>query len=123
MVHREVPMKQEAVLFGTASALIGVITDPPASERERRTVAVILLNAGLVHRVGPHRLYVELSHRLGALGFATFRFDFSGIGDSDARRDSLPFDKNILSEVKEAMDVLGHQRGVDRFVLMGLCSG
>lgn len=114
---------EEAVLFGTASALVGVITHPATADGEHRTKAVILLNAGLLHRVGPHRLYVELARRLGALGFTTLRFDFSGIGDSDVRRDSLPFDTSILGEVKEAMDVLGRRRGIDRFVLMGLCGG
>ena len=116
-------MREEAVVFGRASALVGVITDPPADGRPAHAMAVILLNAGLLHRVGPNRLYVELARGLATQGFSAFRFDFSGIGDSNVRRNSLPFEKSIVSEAQEAMDLLGRERGMERFVLMGLCAG
>jgi pimeloyl-ACP methyl ester carboxylesterase len=114
---------EQAVCFGTASALVGVITEASGGDGECRPEGVILLNAGLVHRVGPHRLYVELARRLAAVGFTTLRFDFSGIGDSEARQDSVPFNESSLSETREAMDALDRGRGVDRYVLMGLCGG
>jgi dienelactone hydrolase len=114
---------EHAVLFGTASALVGVITDTAGANGEPRKDAVILLNAGLLHRVGPNRLCVELARLLAAAGVTTLRFDFSGIGDSEVRRDALPFATSSISEVKEAMDALHRWRGVDRFVLMGFCSG
>lgn len=116
-------MSEEAVVFGLISTLVGVITDPVTADRHRDSTAAILLNAGLLHRVGPNRLYVELAQELAAHGFVTFRFDFSGIGDSDVRGDSLPFEKSVISETQEAMDLLGRTRGMDRFVLMGLCAG
>jgi alpha/beta superfamily hydrolase len=116
-------MREEAVVFGRASALVGVITDPSAVGGPAHAMAVILLNAGLLHRVGPHRLYVELARGLATQGFVAFRFDFSGIGDSDVRRNSLPFEKSLVSEVQEAMDFLGRERGMERFLLMGLCAG
>ncbi len=115
-------MKEQAVLFGTASELVGVLTDP-AEGRAPEPVAVILLNAGLLHRVGPNRLYVQLARELAARGFLTLRFDFSGIGDSAQRRDARSFDEGVEIEVKEAMDLVGRRRGIDRFVLMGLCAG
>ena len=76
------PVIEEPVLLGKSGSLAGIITDPPAHAREASRPAVILLNAGLVHRVGPGRLYVRLSRRLAAHGFVVVRFDLSGIGDS-----------------------------------------
>ena len=100
-------MREEAVVFGRASALVGVITDPPAGGRPAHAMAVILLNAGLLHRVAPNRLYVELARGLAAQGFAAFRFDFSGIGDSNVRRNSLPFEKSIVNTARVDARVVG----------------
>ena len=84
---------------------------------------MILLGAGIVHRVGPHRLYVKLARALAELGFVVLRFDFSGIGDSRARGDTLPFEQSAVAETREAMDWLCGARDVNRFLLIALCSG
>jgi hypothetical protein len=49
-------MREHALLFGDAQGLVGVITDPPGPGGGSRP-GVILLNAGVIHRVGPSRLY------------------------------------------------------------------
>lgn len=116
-------MKEEAVLFGGKNSLVGVITDPPAANRNVQRPAIICLNAGIIPRVGPHRLYVKMARRLAAMGFIVFRFDFSGIGDSPVRDDTLPFAKSALSETQGAMNYLEAARDSKRFVLTGLCSG
>jgi hypothetical protein len=56
-------------------------------------------------------------------GFSAMRFDFSGIGDSDPRKDFLPFHKSCVLEVQEAMDFLHRTVKAEQFVLVGLCSG
>jgi hypothetical protein len=89
---------EEAILFGTQSSLVGVITDPPVARQGRRLPAFLLLNAGLVHRVGPNRLHVKIARMLAAMGYVVCRFDFSGVGDSSVRRDSLPFAQSAISE-------------------------
>jgi len=48
---------------------------------------------------------------------------FSGIGDSNVRADNLPFKKSVVSEAQEAINCLNAVRGVERFVLSGICSG
>ena len=83
----------------------------------------MFLNAGVIHRVGPSRLYVTLARELAGLGCIAARFDHSGVGDSSVRRDGLPFEESAIAEAREAMDWLQKTRGVDRFVLAGLCSG
>jgi pimeloyl-ACP methyl ester carboxylesterase len=116
-------MNEEVLLFGPSRALVGIMTDPPHAARRQPLLAVILINAGLVHRVGPNRLYVKLARGLAALGCVVLRFDLSGLGDSTVRDDHLPFNKSAISETRAAMDALRAARGVEHFLLSGLCSG
>src|SRR5437868_10047186 len=115
-------MREEAVLFGRKAAMVGVISDPPQA-REQNSPAVIFLNAGGLHRVGPSRLYVNMARTLAESGYVVLRFDFSGFDDSESRYDQTPFAKNAITEVHSAMDFLTTTRGVDRFILIGICSG
>ena len=116
-------MTEEALLFGKTGSLVGIVSDPSGSEHNNGLPGVILLNAGLVHRVGPNRLYVNMARALAAQGFVVLRFDFSGIGDSQVRSDTRPREKRAVDEVQDAMDLLAQRRGIDRFLLMGICSG
>lgn len=116
-------MTEHAVCFGDAGRLVGVVTDPPAPGAPSARPAIVLAGAGIVHRVGPHRLYVKLARRLAAMGFMVLRFDFSGIGDSLAADDDRPLAERAVRETRQAMDWLRDTRGVDRFALMGVCSG
>ena len=117
-------MAEEAVLFGASRSLVGIVSEPVSGERRAdRPPAVILLNSGLIHRVGPNRLYVRLSRLLAAQGIPSLRFDLSGIGDSATRTDKVPFKESSVQETRDAMDYLATTRGCDRFVLAGICTG
>jgi len=116
-------VREQALLFGKTGSLVGIVTDPPARETVSCLPAVLLLNSGPIHRVGPNRLYVKMARKLATLGFVVFRFDFSGIGDSRARRDTIPFVPSAVAETQEAMDCLGVARGAKEFILAGICSG
>jgi pimeloyl-ACP methyl ester carboxylesterase len=116
-------MKEEALLLGESRSLVGIVTSPSADSAWNGSPAVLILNAGIVHRVGPNRLYVKMARDLAARGFVALRFDFSGIGDSGVRADSLPFPESAIRETQEAMDYLAAATGIQRFVLMGICSG
>jgi pimeloyl-ACP methyl ester carboxylesterase len=94
----------------------------PSAVRENAPV-VVLLNSGIIHRPGPNRLYVRIARNLAARGYRVLRFDFSGVGDSDVRRDASPFVERAVKEAREAMDWVEREHSVERFVLMGLCSG
>jgi hypothetical protein len=56
-------------------------------------------------------------------GFASLRFDYSGIGDSEPRKDALAFEQFGVLEAQEAMDYLEKANVAKSFVLIGLCSG
>ncbi len=114
---------ERAFAFGPRSALIGTLTEAVDTPLSDHQPGVILINAGLVHRIGPGRLYVEIARRLAARGFPAFRFDQSGIGDSMARRDDVAFEKRAQEEIVAAMDLMVAQGQCQTFVLMGICSG
>lgn len=106
--------------FGSARHLVGIAGAPAASRSE---IGVVVLNAGMVHHVGPFRLHVELTRRLNALGYPTLRFDLSTLGDSGASRDSRTRVEQVRGDVDDAMQLLASDSGCRRFVLVGLCSG
>ncbi|HUB91332.1 MAG TPA: alpha/beta fold hydrolase [Dyella sp.] len=114
-------MPEQAFRFGRARHLVGIAGWPPSTVRD--SVGVIVLNAGLVHRIGPFRLHVEMTRRLNARGYPTLRFDLSTIGDSAASGESQTRKQQICADVADAMKLLGEQAACQRFVLIGLCSG
>jgi pimeloyl-ACP methyl ester carboxylesterase len=116
-------MKERAFQFGASGNLTGIVCEPGSEVEPNGKLGVILLNSGILHRVGACRLHVQIARALAAAGFASLRFDFSGIGDSEARKDSLPFEESAPLEVVEAMDHLQRLKGVESFILIGLCSG
>lgn len=114
-------MKEKALLLGPKQSIVGVLT-PGESGEKGGNIAVLLLNAGLIHRVGPSRLHVNLARALSKRGINTVRFDMSGVGDSSVRTDNLPLMEVAYREPQEVMDDLA-SRGFEYFVLMGICSG
>jgi pimeloyl-ACP methyl ester carboxylesterase len=117
-------MRERVVTIGQESPLIGVLTQPELAQVANPKLAVLLLNSGVIHRVGSCRLSVTLARAITeTAGIATLRFDFSGIGDSDARRGSLTAAETAADEVLEVMDYLARERKIEQFILYGLCSG
>ena len=112
---------EKAVSFGRLNNLVGVLTQP--DEAPESGPVVILLNAGLLHRVGPNRLSVDTARRLAMGGVSTFRFDISGIGDSQLADADLLYVERSRRDITDAMEMLEEMIGADRFVLIGLCTG
>ena len=116
-------MREKAVRFGKTRSLVGIVTEASSGAGRDAGPAVIMLNSGILHHIGACRLHVKLARTLAPAGYTVMRFDHSGIGDSDARRETLPFETSAVLDVQEAMDYLTATRGAREFVLMGLCSG
>ena len=113
---------EHAFRFGRAHHLVGV-AGLPEPGTPAAPVGVIVLNAGMVHRVGPFRLHVEITRRLNASGYPTLRFDLSSLGDSSAADESRSQTQQVNADVADAMSLLASHSGCSRFVLLGLCSG
>lgn len=116
-------MIERAVVIGRPDSMIGILTEPASASLAAGLPAIVLLNAGLLHRVGPNRTYVDIARSLAASGYLTLRVDLCGLGDSDARRDRLSFEEAAVDDTRRAMDYLGEARGSRSFIIGGLCSG
>lgn len=113
-------MNETLVAFGEGQRLVGVVAAPDGPMAE---TACVLMNAGVIHRIGPHRLNVRLARRLAALGIMSLRIDLSGLGDSGAAREGRSFRDQAVADLRAAMDVLEREHGIHRFALVGVCSG
>ena len=110
------------MLLGPARSNVGVFTPATGEGAARSDLAVLCLNAGLLHHVGPHRMHVLLARALAARGIHCLRLDQSGIGDSAVRGDDTPAEEVPVREIEEAISEL-ESRGCRRFILFGICSG
>jgi hypothetical protein len=116
-------VREKPVQFGPDGNLVGVMARPAAGDAASTRPAVLFLNAGVIHRIGPHRLHVNLARYFAMRGVTSLRIDLSGIGDSRPVPGALSFRQSSVADAKTAMDWLGAETGLRRFVLFGLCSG
>lgn len=116
-------MKERPLVFGRDKGLVGIVTEPGRDKASSNRPAVVLVNAGLIHRVGPNRLHVNLARKLADAGVTVMRFDLSGRGDSAVRKDAVSFMHSSVEEIRAAMDALQASRNCDRFIVAGICSG
>ena len=116
-------MKESAHNFGSVVSIVGILTEPAAEQAIDDAPTVLLVNAGLLGRIGPFRLHVILARELAKLGFRTLRLDLSGIGDSGRHRDNRPREEQHLNDIRDAIDYLERERGATKFIVMGICTG
>jgi hypothetical protein len=108
-------VRDEVRRFGPVEQLVGILSQPV----DAAATSVVILNAGVLHRVGPHRLHVVLARRLAALGFPTLRLDLGGIGDSVASSDAPTFRESAVADTRLAMSGLA----TPQHVIVGICAG
>jgi pimeloyl-ACP methyl ester carboxylesterase len=114
-------MTETPVLFGPDRRLLGVVTVPATAAPT--TLACLLVNAGVIHRIGPHRINVKAARALAQVGIASLRFDLSGLGDSPAARSQAHFQDQAVHDMQAAMNYLEASAGIRRFLVFGICSG
>ena len=118
------PLIERPVFFGSETLLFGIVTEPSQSETRRR--AVVLLNAGADHHVGPSRKSVSLARRWARRGYFVLRMDIGGLGDSSTRRgrpDDEVFPPAALDDIRAGVEFLKTRYRVSDITLTGLCSG
>lgn len=116
------PMIERAITFGPDGALVGILAEPDASRAVPGAPAVLMWNVGINHHVGPYRFNVELSRALAERGFASLRFDVSGMGDSDVRKEGRAEKERMMADVRDAIALVEKRRGAKNVVLVGFCS-
>jgi pimeloyl-ACP methyl ester carboxylesterase len=116
-------IREQAVVVGGSNPMVGIVTPTRLQASEGTQPWVVILNAGIVHRVGPNRIHVMLARALAAEGYPSLRFDLHGIGDSDKPPNALPLLEANLADVREVLNWLEATRSVRQVILVGLCSG
>lgn len=114
-------MNEQVVSLGKDFKLNAVVSVPDRVEESAE--AFVILNSGLMHKIGTCRTSVLLARQVANTGRVALRFDLSGIGDSAPRSVGSSDDDRVFEEVQAAMDYLEAHFGVKRFILYGLCSG
>jgi alpha-beta hydrolase superfamily lysophospholipase len=115
---------ERPVFFGSQASLFGIVTEPGPGEIRRR--AVILLNAGADHHVGPSRIYVTIARRWARSGYVVLRMDLAGLGDSATRAaspDDEVFPPAALEDVRAGIELLKTRYAIRDITIAGLCSG
>lgn len=113
-------MKELTLNLGANRNLVAVVTLPSGV---RKPLGLLLLNAGVVHRVGPCRTSVKLARHLAGRGYTTVRFDLAGIGDSRLPPRPLPFREQALRDVQEVIDYLEQAHELRTCAVYGICAG
>jgi len=114
-------MNEKVIQFGPEKNMLGIVSVPDSIDENKP--AIIILNSGLIHRVGPYRMTVVLARELASLGFLVFRFDLPNIGDSTSYKTTLPYKERTVSEISSALDVITKRYKINQFVSVGLCTG
>jgi dienelactone hydrolase len=116
-----VPYVERPVYFPAgADTLFGILTLP--ADREARTGLIMLVGAGSPLTTNRNRLSVRICREIAALGYAGFRMDYHGLGESTGSVDGFRLDRPFVDDVAAAVKYLESQ-GVDRVVLAGSCFG
>lgn len=96
----------------------GIFHDTGRNDRP----TIVFINAGVVHRVGPHRLYVKMARTFAEMGFPCLRFDLSGLGDAPPGQKG--YEEQAIEDIKAALGQLDERGAISGgVILLGLCSG
>ena len=90
--------------------------------QKNRAVGVLFVHAAGGNRLGPHRMFVELARKFNAMGYATFRFDLSGSGDSSGTYAECDLTTEI-SDVDEAVRFFKTMSKIESVVTLGISRG
>jgi len=118
-------LQEEALFFGAKAPIFGILTQP-ANGQVLQDKAILFVNEGAHHGVGPQRLWVQLARRWASQGHMVLRFDITGIGDSPVRQgqpDLTTYGPMAVDDVRVAVDFLRLKSGARTLTALGLCSG
>ncbi|WP_025742492.1 alpha/beta hydrolase family protein [Aquimarina pacifica] len=114
--------KEDIICFGKNNVLVGVL-NRDKDNFKADSPCVIFINAGVIPKCGPNRLYVKTARELSRIGIVSFRFDYSSMGDSGKTNIEGNFQEVKDEEIRQAMNVIQKKTGIKNFVLSGICSG
>lgn len=116
----EAIVRERVLQLGGNRTLVAIASEPAAP---RSVPAVLLVNAGVIHRIGPHRLHVKLARAFAEAGHVALRMDLSGIGDSNPVPDQLSFRASSVADIRTAIDHVTATDPAASVIVFGICSG
>jgi len=84
----------------------------PKGLHNQKVPLIVLLHGFVGSKVGEHRLFVKAARKFTEKGYAVFRFDFSGCGESDGDYADVTVTKQ-LSEVQAVLNYVSTLEEVD----------
>ncbi|MES2186694.1 MAG: alpha/beta fold hydrolase [Pseudomonadota bacterium] len=119
-------VSETAVRFGADDRLFGIVSEPVQPQGDRARTGVIFVSVGSNLHTGPNRMYVTQARVLASLGFVSMRMDIGGVGESPpapGRQENQVYALHSVADVLAALRFLRAQHQVEKFVLVGVCSG
>ncbi len=83
---------------------------------------VLFVHAAGGNRFGPHRMFVELGEKFNRCGYSTFRFDFTGCGDSSGVESKNDIDSEVFDLVNAVRYFIDAGQ-LEKVVLLGISRG
>ena len=91
-------------------------------EDSDRKLGVLFVHAAGGNRLGPHRMFVELGDKFNRRGYSTFRFDFTGCGDSSGIESKDDIDAEVFDLVNAVRYFIDAGQ-LEKVVLLGISRG
>lgn len=113
-------IQEQIFVFGNDRHLQGITTSQKKAESPKW---LIIINAGVIHKVGPFNLHTHVAREVAKSGWQCLRFDLSGQGDSHTGSYSGSREERILSDISQAIDFLKNGFSAQKIVVAGLCTG
>jgi hypothetical protein len=103
-------VKEELIIFldSKKEKLFGILTFPKGN---KKTPVVILVHG--FAKTKSERKFVELARSLAQNGIASFRFDFSGCGDSEGEFEEMSISKQV-GELNSTFKKLTKEKRIDK---------
>lgn len=103
------------VFYSGENRLVGIAALPQRSA----SIGVLILVGGPQYRVGSHRQFTLLARSLAESGIPCFRFDYTGMGDSEGERQAF---SDVQGDITVALDQFQKiAPEVKKIVVWGLC--
>ncbi len=112
MLERMFTMTTQSIAIHANQLDLSGVLHLPEGVGQRKIPLIVLLHGFIGSKVGEHRLFVKAARYFTDKGYAVFRFDFSGCGESDGDYADVTVTKQ-LSEVQAVLNVVTKLPQVD----------
>jgi len=105
-------MTSKAISINANQLYLSGVLHLPEIVHHRKVPLIVLLHGFVGSKVGEHRLFVKAARYYTEKGYAVFRFDFSGCGESDGDYADVTVTKQ-LSEVQTVLNYVSMLPEID----------